>query len=115
MSTIGHPLADLGWTQVAFHTPAGMPTLFAHEEDKRLPGLPTPEAYVADYCRAAGRDRIPDLDYYLIFSMFRLASILQGIAMRAITGTASSSQASHYGEYAGWIADAAWTMAQRQR
>ena len=114
LSTIGHPLADLGWTQVAFHTPVGMPTGFAREEDKRAPGLPSPETYVAEYCRAAGRDGVPDLDYYVIFSMFRLTSILQGIAMRAITGTASSALASHYGDYAGWIADAAWELARRQ-
>ncbi|MBI3992649.1 MAG: phosphotransferase [Candidatus Lambdaproteobacteria bacterium] len=114
LSTIGHPLADLGLNLVAFYAPAGMPTGFAREEDKRAPGLPTPEAYVAEYCRAAGRAGIPDLQYYVIFSMFRLASILQGIAMRAITGTASSAQAAHYGDYAGWIADAAWKMARHQ-
>jgi hypothetical protein len=48
----------------------------------------------ADYlCRWAGRDAIPDYDFFLVFNLFRLAAIFHRIKGRVIRGTASSLQA----------------------
>ena len=49
-------------------------------------GIPTEEEYVAAYCRHTGRGPVPDWDFYIVYSLFRLAAIMQGIAKRAIEG-----------------------------
>lgn len=114
LSTIGHPLADVGLSLLPLYLPPGTPTGFREAVDPQALGMPTPREYVAEYCRYAEREPIEDFDYYVIFSMFRLASILQGIAMRARTGTAAADNAHTYGDAAGAVADKAWVMAQGQ-
>lgn len=51
------------------------------------------EAYVAAYCRRAGRDGMPNFGYYLAFNFFRLAAIFHEIKGRVIRGSAASAQA----------------------
>ena len=41
-----------------------------------------------------------DWDFYMVFSMFRIAAILQGIAKRALEGTAANADASDVGRLA---------------
>jgi putative acyl-CoA dehydrogenase len=53
-------------------------------------GIPSEADYVADYCRRTGREGIAEWDFYLAFSMFRLASISQGVYKRGLDGNASS-------------------------
>jgi aminoglycoside phosphotransferase (APT) family kinase protein len=65
--------------------------------DRRALGIPTDEEYLARYCERTGRDGIPNWNFYLVFSMFRLAAILQGIVKRVQVGTASSAQADERG------------------
>ena len=48
-------------------------------------------------------------------SQFRMAAIVQGIAMRARQGNASSENAAAVGQMAGAIADAAWGLVERSR
>ena len=52
--------------------------------------MPTRRTYVAAYCRRTGRAGVPDWNFYLAFSMFRLASILQGVYARGLQGNAAS-------------------------
>lgn len=114
LSTIGHPLADVGLSLLPLYLAPGTPTGFKAPVDAVALGIPTAEEYVAEYCRHVGRERIENFEYYVIFSMFRWASIFQGIAMRARTGTAASDNAHAYGAAAGSVADLAWKLAQQQ-
>ena len=66
------------------------------------------QTYVATYLRSSGRSEIPDWNFYLAFSMFRLASILQGVYARGLQGNAASSYALQRGAAARLIADRAW-------
>jgi aminoglycoside phosphotransferase (APT) family kinase protein len=59
-----------------------------------------------------GRDGIPDLEWYLAYNMFRLAAILQGIALRAQDGTAASPHAVEQGRRARPLAEAAWKQVE---
>src|SRR5205823_4152014 len=45
-------------------------------------GIPTEEDYLAAYCRHTGRGPIADWDFYIVYSLFRLAAIMQGILSR---------------------------------
>src|SRR5688572_7033822 len=83
LSTLGHPLADLAYNCLTFHLPAdALGRGDAADDDRR--GIPSESDYIAAYCRRTGRDGVPNWIFYLAFSMFRLASILQGVYARGL-------------------------------
>jgi aminoglycoside phosphotransferase (APT) family kinase protein len=83
LSTIGHPLADLAYNCIFYHSDAAR-AAFA---SGAAAGLPSEADYVAAYCRRTGRDAIGDWPFYMAFATFRLASIAQGVYARALAGT----------------------------
>jgi aminoglycoside phosphotransferase (APT) family kinase protein len=93
LSTIGHPLADIGYNAFLWHSHS--PTWGSLDGvDFAASGIPTEEEYVAAYCRRTGRAAIPDWNFYLAFAVFRLASISQGVYARALAGqTPNASEA----------------------
>ena len=85
LSTLGNPLADIAYNCMLWDSKSpGWGTLDG--VDFKTSGIPTRDAYVAAYCRRTGRDGIPDLNWYLAFSAFRLASIGQGVFKRNLDG-----------------------------
>lgn len=56
-----------------------------------LEGIPTEAEYLAAYCQATGREGIEGWNFYLAFSLFRLASIMQGVYQRTLAGTVASN------------------------
>ena len=57
-------------------------------------------------------DRIAGWEFYLVYSLFRIAAILQGIAKRAIDGTAASPEAAAMGRLARPLGEQAWALAE---
>jgi aminoglycoside phosphotransferase (APT) family kinase protein len=112
LSTIGDPLADFAYHAMAWRV---TPELFRGLAgvDFAALGIPTEAEYVAAYCRRTGRAAIADWEFYMVYSLFRLAAILQGIARRAIDGTAASAEAMAVGRLARPIGEQAWTLACR--
>ena len=109
LSTLGHPLGDLGYSCMPYHSGvAGKPSLIGLTGPET--GIPTEQEFVAEYCRLTGRQSIKNLNFYLAFSYFRLASILQGVYKRGIMGTASSTEAIERGRMAREMADIAWSL-----
>ncbi|UTP40347.1 phosphotransferase [Phenylobacterium sp. LH3H17] len=89
LSTLGHPLADLAYTCILWHSRSeSWGTLDGI--DLAAAGIPTEEQHVAAYCRRTGRDGIEDFPFYLAFSLFRLASISQGVFKRNLDGIGTS-------------------------
>jgi aminoglycoside phosphotransferase (APT) family kinase protein len=85
--------------------------------DADLPsrGIPLESEYVAQYMQRTGRKNSvspAEWNYYMVFNMFRLAAILQGIAHRAQQGNASSEHAVDSGKRARPLAEQAWALAQ---
>ena len=98
LSTLGNPLADLANQCMAWMLPAesGIAGMMGVE---RAPlGIPSDEEYIAKYCERTGRNGIDNWNFYIIFSMFRLAAICQGVAKRAELGNASNPKAKATGE-----------------
>ena len=111
LSTLGHPLADLAYNCLTFHLPAdALGRTDAVVAD--WTGIPTEAQYIEAYCRRTGLSGIPDWNFYLAFSMFRLASILQGVYARGLQGNAASTYALQRGAAAREIANRAWKVAQ---
>jgi len=54
---------------------------------------------VARYCEKTGIDSIDNIGFYIAFSFFRLAAIIQGVAKRASEGNASNKKAAAVGQY----------------
>jgi len=93
LSTLGNPLADLANQCMAWMLPSDGRIRGLAGVDRASLGIPTDEEYIARYCERTGRDGIENWNFYLVFSLFRLAAIIQGIVKRAQIGTASSSDA----------------------
>lgn len=107
LSTLGHPWADLAYQCMQWRLPvdAAIPGLGGL--DRAALGIPSEADYVARYCALTGISEIPDWDFYIVFSFFRLAAILQGIKKRALDGNASSQKATAYGNLARPISEMA--------
>jgi aminoglycoside phosphotransferase (APT) family kinase protein len=111
LSTIGDPLADFAYHALSWHV---TPELFRGLEgiDFAALGIPSEAEYVAAYCRRTGRGAIADWEFYIVYNLFRLAAILQGIAKRALEGTAASAEAVAHGRLARPIGELAWALAR---
>lgn len=95
LSTLGHPLADLGFCCMPWHTSSdeygGILGL-----DLAGLGLPARHEFV-DYYFASARDTPALTRFHEVFALFRFAVIFVGIADRARTGTAASAEAASFG------------------
>ena len=111
LSTLGDPIADFAYHVMYWRIAPDLFRGLGGVEVQSL-GIPTEHEYVAAYCRRTGRQGIDSFDFYILFSMFRIAAILQGIAKRAIEGTAASARAVDVGRRARPLAEQAWELAR---
>jgi aminoglycoside phosphotransferase (APT) family kinase protein len=112
LSTLGHPLADFAYHLMAWRLSPGQ-FRGMHGTDLATLGIPDEAEYIALYCSRTGRSSIGDVEFYLAYNMFRLAAILQGIAKRAIDGTASNARAVETGKRARPTAEAGWSLVEQ--
>ena len=111
LSTLGHPLADFAYYCIPWHT-LPRPTRGLAGLDLKALGIPTEAENVRLYNTLTGRSEIPDLNFYLAFSMFRVAAITQGVYRRALDGNASNTRALESGERSRYFSKLAWDIAR---
>ncbi|EEE36496.1 phosphotransferase family protein [Rhodobacteraceae bacterium KLH11] len=100
LSTIGHPYADLAAVIMQWQLPPGKEGRGLAGVDRARLGLPSDEAFIADYCARRGLPGIDNFGFYLAFNFFRMAGILQGVYKRALDGNASDpARARAFGAY----------------
>jgi aminoglycoside phosphotransferase (APT) family kinase protein len=100
LSTLGHPFADVGYQCMQLRMPdskGGISGLRGRNLEEL--GIPSEEEYLAKYCERTGIDGIDNFGFYVAFSFFRLAAIIQGVAKRALDGNASNKNAAAMGEF----------------
>jgi aminoglycoside phosphotransferase (APT) family kinase protein len=102
LSTLGHPLADLAYSGLAFHLRPDE-YMGMRGVDLEALGIPSEAEYLERYYAAAPRNGKVEPFHYA-FSMFRLAVIMEGIAARARAGNAAGANAANVGELTGTIA-----------
>ncbi len=100
LSTLGHPYADLAYQCMQWRMARDCVIPGLGEIERETLGIPSEQQYVAEYCERRGLAAIPHWNFYLVFSYFRFAAILQGVLRRAVDGNASSSKAFDYGALA---------------
>ena len=115
LSTLGHPLADLGYNCMMYHFGEGFGASGGYADtDLEAFGIPDEKAYLAAYARRTGRAGIEHWNFYLAFSLFRLAAIVQGVYKRGLDGNASSETAKSYGDRARVLAELGWSLAEKR-
>jgi aminoglycoside phosphotransferase (APT) family kinase protein len=92
LSTLGHPFSDLAYQCMQWRMPVGPEGRGLAGIDRKAEGIPTEEEYVAAYCRRMGLSGIPDFDFCVAFSFFRMAAIVQGVKKRGLDGNASNPE-----------------------
>lgn len=92
LSTLGHPLADLAYQVSQWRLPHGSGMKGLGGLDRTVLGLPGEAEYVAAYCARRGIEPPGDWRFYVAFSLFRIAAILQGVVRRAAEGNASNPE-----------------------
>jgi aminoglycoside phosphotransferase (APT) family kinase protein len=111
LSTLGDGLADLSyWCQEYYVDALGEKGL--SNTDLRSLGIPTEEEVVSAYCEVAGRETIENWPFYIIYNMFRMAGIVQGVYKRGLDGNASSGNALEYAGAARKCAEHGWKLLQ---
>lgn len=92
LSTIGHPFADLAAVIMQWQLPAGSEGRGMGGLDRAALGLPSDEEFIAAYCARRDLEGIDNFGYYLGFTFFRMAAIIQGVLKRALDGNASNPE-----------------------
>lgn len=110
LATLGDPLADFAFHLMAWHLEQSLFRGWAGEDLAAL-GIPSERSYAEAYARRTGMGAATDWRFYLVFSMFRLAAILQGISKRAESGNAADAHAAQVGGQARPVAQKAWKIA----
>ena len=112
LSTLGHPLSDFAYHCISWHIPANLWRGIGGLDLQAL-GIPRSTEYLRRYCNLTGARALEHWDFYLAFNFFRIAAILQGIAKRALDGSAAASDAAETGRKAAPLAELGWRCAQR--
>lgn len=112
LCTLGHPLADFAYHCMSWHIPASLWRGIGGLDLEAL-GIPTESAYVKQYSDVTGFKGMEHWDFYIAYNLFRMAAILQGIARRAVDGTAAANDAIETGSKARPLAEIGWKYAQR--
>jgi len=106
LSTLGHPLSDLAYTCMLYDVE--LPKIGGLKGvDFEATGIPSEQQLLERYRQLTGRSAIADWPYFKAFSLFRLASIAQGVYKRSIQGNASSPEAHMYGAAVPFLAQIA--------
>ena len=92
LSTLGHPLVDFAYHAMMYRMPPEVAGGLALADLRSL-NIPSERQYIESYCRHVGRMSIDAYEFYMVFSIFRLAAILHGIKGRVQRGTAVSASA----------------------
>ena len=106
LSTIGDPLADFGYHCLLWHI-----AKIDNDVAKGL-GIPNEDEYLKKYLSRTKMQLDSDWEFYIIFSLFKVAGICQGILGRVRDGTAASEFALQMGKRAIEYANLGWEKAK---
>jgi len=106
LSTLGDPMADFTYLLMQWIMP-GLDGV-----DLKALNIPTMEEAAQIYCGVTGM-KLPDLNWYFAYNLFRLAGILQGIVGRIRDGTAANDKAIESVKRMVPMTKQAWAYAQK--
>lgn len=111
MSTLGDPLTDLALFLVYWGNAAG-PAIASGAGIASVPGFLSRDEIVQRYAEQSGRS-VEHLDFYLVFAMYKLAVILEGINARFLMGKTLGEGFGAMGEMVAQLVDSALEVANQ--
>lgn len=90
LATLGDPIADLAWALMFWARP-GDELVMMQEAVTAAPGFPERDEAASIYARAAGRT-LDTLPYFSVFTLWKLACLIQGSLYRAQQGGSGGQQ-----------------------
>uniref|UniRef100_A0A3P8XIL7 Acyl-CoA dehydrogenase family, member 11 n=1 Tax=Esox lucius TaxID=8010 RepID=A0A3P8XIL7_ESOLU len=111
LSTTGQPMADLAYFLMPNYWPSSLNLLSSMGS---LKGVPSPEDLITIYSRCRSiPSSLPQLNFYLALSIFKMAGIAQGIYARHLLGNASAPNADQFGQSVEPLAQVGLQIAER--
>ncbi|KAK3594564.1 hypothetical protein CHS0354_013328 [Potamilus streckersoni] len=116
LSTLGDPLTDLAILCMNHHVAPGITnwSSFRGINFQEL-GIPTEQEILEDYCQRMNIPSIHNWDFYIVFTFFKFAAVLQGIYKRATMGQGKSENSEKIGANAEKMANTAWEIASKSK
>uniref|UniRef100_A0A669PTI0 Acyl-CoA dehydrogenase family member 11 n=1 Tax=Phasianus colchicus TaxID=9054 RepID=A0A669PTI0_PHACC len=113
LSTTGHPLTDLAYAIQFYFWPTslnvlGQGSVFNFKEN------PSFEELISVYCRCRGiSTTIPNLNFFLALSYFKMAGISQGVYARYLIGNASAENSHEFAKMVKPLAEKGLELSKR--
>ncbi|CAI9564043.1 unnamed protein product [Staurois parvus] len=115
LSTLGDPLSDVAYNCMVYYLPPNLPVQKGLQNYNLSElGIPTAEEYFEQYCENMAVPKVENWNFYMAFSFFRIAAILQGVYKRSLAGQASSANAAATGKLTEFMANIAWDFATKE-
>uniref|UniRef100_H2Z031 Aminoglycoside phosphotransferase domain-containing protein n=1 Tax=Ciona savignyi TaxID=51511 RepID=H2Z031_CIOSA len=93
LSTLGDPISDLAYSCIPHFLPVNFPIISGLKGvNMNELGIPTHEKILEMYCEKMNLHQIDNFDFYMAFSFFRVASILQGVFKQTFSRYYSSDK-----------------------
>ncbi|XP_067342590.1 acyl-CoA dehydrogenase family member 11 isoform X2 [Channa argus] len=113
LSTTGQPLADLAYFLMPHYWPISLNIVSTMGSLKGIEGIPAVGDLTSIYCRCRGiPSPLPELNFYIALSVFKMAGIAQGIYARHLLGNASAPKAAHFNQCVEPLAKVALQLVQ---
>lgn len=114
LSTIGHPLSDLAHLSMFYFWPRTASLVNQSRHLQENIGIPSMEELISIYCRCRGiNSDLPNWNFFLALSYFKMAGIAQGIYNRYLLGNNASENSFQYADVAQPLAETGLRLSKR--
>ncbi|XP_059955002.1 acyl-CoA dehydrogenase family member 11 isoform X3 [Mesoplodon densirostris] len=114
LSTIGHPLSDLAHLSVFYFWPRTIPLLSQSPHLQENIGVPSMEELISIYCRCRGiNSNLPNWNFFLALSYFKIAGIAQGVYSRYLLGNNASESSFQFANIVQPLAETGLQLSKR--
>ncbi|KAM5231302.1 acyl-CoA dehydrogenase family member 11 isoform 2-T2 [Hipposideros larvatus] len=114
LSTIGHPLSDLAHLCMFYFWPRAVPLISQGSFFQEDIGIPSMEELISVYCRCRGITPIlPNWNFFLALSFFKMAAIVQGVYSRYLLGNNVSENSFQFANVVQPLAETGLQLSKR--
>ncbi|XP_058409021.1 acyl-CoA dehydrogenase family member 11 [Diceros bicornis minor] len=114
LSTIGHPLTDLAHLSLFCFWPRRVPFINQISNLQENIGVPSMEELISIYCHCRGINSIlPNWNFFLALSYFKMAGIAQGVYSRYLLGNNASEDSFRFASIVQPLAETGLQLSKR--